>query len=245
MSRRATRYDIDDISDVARKLSREGFEIGLHGIDAWHSAKSAQTEVNRIAEVIGKHNIGNRIHWLCFNGESPRMLESAGISYDSSLGYNETVGFRNGTTQVFRLLGAKTLLELPLHLQDVALLGRGAMNLSVQQGWRVCTMLFDHLLTHGGVVTLLWHMRSLAPERLWDDFYIKLLEEIRIRKGWAGTASKVVNWFVMRRKFVFEKISWNNEVLKMDVSGQLDFAVPSLRVRVYFPREIEAAQAQG
>ena len=243
--RRATRYDIDDISEVARKLNKEGWEIGLHGIDAWHSAKSAQTEVNRIAEVIGQKEIGNRIHWLCFNGESPGMLESAGISYDSTLGYNNAVGFRNGTTQVFRLLGAKSLPELPLHLQDVALLGRGAMNLSDEQAWQVCTTLFDHVFTFGGVVTILWHTRSLAPERLWDDFYIKLLEEIKIRNGWVGTASKVVNWFGMRRNFVFEKLSWKNEVLTIDITGQVDVAIPFLRIRVYLPRQFDSARPEG
>jgi len=60
-----------------------------------------------------------------------------------------------------------------------------------------------------------------------------------------GTASKVVNWFAMRRNFVFEKLSWKDEALKMDVSGQLDSAVPSLRIRVYCPREIDAAQLEG
>ncbi len=46
---------------------------------------------------------------------TPSILDEAGFSYDSSAGYNETVGYRNGTTQVFRPLGTKTLLELPLH----------------------------------------------------------------------------------------------------------------------------------
>jgi len=88
-------------------------------------------------------------------------------------------------------------------------------------------------------------MRSLAPERLWDDFYIKLLEEIRNRNGWVETASKVVNWFAMRRNFVFAKLSWKDEALKIDASGQLDSAIPSLKVRVYFPRQIDSAQPKG
>ena len=58
------------------------------------------------------------------------VLEQAGYSYDSTAGYNETIGYRNGTTQVFRPLGARTLLELPLHIQDGALFYPARLDLS-------------------------------------------------------------------------------------------------------------------
>ena len=35
--------------------------------------------------------------------ESPRQLEAAGFDYDSTWGYNNAVGYRPGTSQVFRL----------------------------------------------------------------------------------------------------------------------------------------------
>ena len=41
------------------------------------------------------------------------------------VGYNETVGFRAGTSQVFAPIGTKHLLELPLHIQDTSLLYPG------------------------------------------------------------------------------------------------------------------------
>ena len=41
--------------------------------------------------------------------------------YDSTIGYNETVGYRAGTTQPYRPLAASRLLELPLHVMDTAL----------------------------------------------------------------------------------------------------------------------------
>jgi len=31
----------------------------------------------------------------------------------------------------------------------------------------------------GGVLTVNWHDRSIAPERLWDDFYLDLLDDLK------------------------------------------------------------------
>jgi len=43
---------------------REGCELGVHGIDAWHSVEKGRDELARIAAVTGESRIGIRIHWL-------------------------------------------------------------------------------------------------------------------------------------------------------------------------------------
>jgi hypothetical protein len=69
------------------------------------------------------------MHWLLQDATTISVLEEAGFAYDSTAGYNETVGYRNGTAQVFRPLGARTLLELPMHIQDGALFYRKRLEL--------------------------------------------------------------------------------------------------------------------
>ena len=70
------------------------------------------------------------MHWLLRDANTASALEQAGYAYDPTVGYNETIGYRNGTTQVFRPLGAQTLLELPLHIQDGALFYPQRLDLS-------------------------------------------------------------------------------------------------------------------
>ena len=41
------------------------------------------------------------MHWLYFGDDSPKTLEAAGFDYDSTCGYNDAVGYRAGTSQVF------------------------------------------------------------------------------------------------------------------------------------------------
>jgi len=124
-SRRASRYDVTDIKTQLKKLQEHRPEIGLHGIDAWKSVSAACREKQRISSVTGPAEIGVRMHWLFFDDHSPRVLDRSGFLYDSTFGYNDAVGFRGGTTQVFRFSKTKDLLELPLNIQDTAMFFSG------------------------------------------------------------------------------------------------------------------------
>jgi peptidoglycan/xylan/chitin deacetylase (PgdA/CDA1 family) len=205
-SYRAAKYDVDDAVETIQKLLSKGCEIGVHGIDAWHSVEKAREELRRIWEKTDSQNgIGNRTHWLFRNEQSFEILDRAGYLYDSSFGYNETIGFRAGTSQVFKPVGVKHLLEIPLHIQDVALFGSGRMNGSENQSEEVCRKVIDRVSDHGGVLTVLWHQRSLGPERLWGDFYEKMIRRLKEKEAWFATANEVVAWFNLRRAAVFEK----------------------------------------
>ena len=101
-SYRAAQYSAEDIADSIAEIAATGGEVGLHGIDSWINSSSGKEEVRNIQEVAGTTNIGSRMHWLFFNENSPVLLEQAGISYDSTSGYRETVGFLAGTTQAYK-----------------------------------------------------------------------------------------------------------------------------------------------
>src|SRR5256886_15160697 len=81
---------------------------------------------------------------------------------------------RSGTTQVFRPLGAKTLLELPLHIQDGALFYPKRLDLSESQAEQCCGELIENATRLGGVLTVLWHDRSHGPERFWGGVFARV-----------------------------------------------------------------------
>ena len=205
-SRRATAYDVSDLPHWTTTLLKKGCELGVHGIDSWHSVDKGREELTRIAAVTGDSAIGTRIHWLLRDANTPAVLERAGYAYDSTFGYNETVGYRAGTGQVFRPLGAKTLLEIPLHIQDGALFYPQRLDLSEPEAQGRCQILIDNAAKFGGVLTLLWHDRSHAPERCWGDLYIRLLRTLKATDCWFGTAGQVVDWFRKRREVRFELV---------------------------------------
>jgi hypothetical protein len=201
---RAVAYDVRDISEDVKCAAARGAEMAVHGIDSWHDARRGRAEIAQLESVIRHRPSGVRMHWLYFSADSARHLERAGFDYDSTWGYNDAVGYRAGTSQVFRLPGAERLLELPLSIMDTALLYRGRMNLSMKQALRVCRELLAYARRMGGTVVINWHDRSLAPERLWGRCYMQILQELAdTYRPWFATAGQAVTWFRWRRSFRF------------------------------------------
>ncbi len=233
--RRATAYDVGDIPRWTASLTRAGLELGVHGIDAWHSVERGREELGRIAAATGAKKIGIRMHWLLRDENTFRALEQAGYAYDSTVGYNETIGYRSGTTQAFRPEGAQSLLELPLHIQDGALFYQKRLDLSDAEAWKGCEVLIEHARECGGVLTILWHDRSHGPERFWGDFYCRLLARLRSLDGWFASAAQVVGWFQKRRELRFERDE------APDGAGQIcaryagEKIQPALNIRLHQP----------
>jgi hypothetical protein len=230
--RRATAYGARDIETQLRKLVSAGCEVGLHGLDAWHDPIKGRLEFDEIRRATGIRELGVRMHWLFFDSEAPKNLELAGAEYDSTVGYNETVGFRSGTSQVYKPLGATRLLELPLHIMDTALFLAGYLNLKPCDADRRINDILNHVEECGGVVTINWHDRSIAPERHWEQTYIRILDNIRNRSAWIANARDVVRWFRVRRSVRFETID-GVEVPRLEDSAPSGERLPGLLLRVH------------
>ena len=230
---RAARYEAQDIADTIRKLKTAGCEVGLHGIDAWLDSAKGHEELEKIRHLTGVSEIGVRMHWLYYDQQSPSALEMAGASYDSTIGYNETVGYRAGTTQVYKPLRANRLLELPLHVMDTALFYPSYLHLSSRQARTLLCKMADNAVHFGGTLTINWHDRSLAPERLWGGCYRDLIQELKNRGAWFSTAGQAVSWFRKRRSADFEtdSVEWGTVRAKLAVDCGKD--LPGLRLRIH------------
>jgi hypothetical protein len=241
---RATRYDVTDIEAHLQKLVAGGCELGLHGIDAWADSSKGREESRRVSRIAGTAEVGVRMHWLFFDEKSPVALENAGFLYDSTFGYNETVGFRAGTTQAYKPLTVSFLLELPLHVMDTALFYPAYLNLTEKDAIKVVRKLVQHAVRFGGALTFNWHDRSILPERLWDDYYLSLLDQFKRMEVWFPTAGQAVSWFRKRRSAAIEaKVSAGREVrVKASVRPSTD-SLPNLRVRVHKPSTTGSSDA--
>ncbi len=233
--RRAARYDISDVESHVKRLVSKGCEIGVHGIDAWRDSEKGNEEFKRISRAVGRSDIGIRMHWLFYNDQSPENLERAGFLYDSTLGYNDAIGYRVGTTQVFRPPGAKRLLELPMHIQDTALFYPKRLGLNESIASELIGNIFENATHYGGVLTINWHHRSMGPERLWGDFYVNLLGELKKHEVWFATASRVIKWFDKRRSVTFEKTRFSENKLLLTCKGENDDSLPPLSLRIHCP----------
>jgi hypothetical protein len=231
--RRAARYGAADIVGQIRRLLSADCEIGLHGIDAWLDAAKGTKELEEIRRVTGAENVGVRMHWLYLDQQSVAALEEAGVSYDSTIGYNDAIGYRAGTTQVYKPLNATRLLELPLHVMDTALFFPAYLDLSPNEATKQVSGLIDDAVCLGGCLTINWHDRSIAPERLWGDFYKALIADLKKRGAWFATASKAVMWFQKRRSAAFEGVCWASGSARIRIPVDAAGDLPDMQLRVH------------
>lgn len=232
--KRAVRYSARDAVSRLQSLDFAESEIALHGIDAWRESSSGRQECALIQRLTKTSEMGVRMHWLYFDLQSPAVLEEAGFTYDATVGYNDTIGYRAGTAQVYKHLGVDRLLELPLHVMDTALFYRSYLDLSEKAARIAVLHLIDNAVRLGGVFTVNWHDRSLGPERLWDNSYLNLLHDLRAKKPWFATAIQAVSWFRKRRMVSFSNVAGEPGNVHVQLSGERGTAaLPALTVRVY------------
>jgi hypothetical protein len=227
-SLRAVPYQISEIEAEAVEAASHGSELAVHGLDAWRDSGAGRLELAQLTKITKGPTAGVRMHWLYFDRRSGVRLEEAGFDYDSTWGYNETVGHRAGTLQPFRLAGTRALLELPLAIMDSALFSTRRLGLDGRTASAMCDPIVHNAKETGGALVVNWHERSLAPERLWGRSYRQLLDRIECgSRVWFATASEAVNWFRWRRTARFEAGSD-----RLSVSAQRT-CVPGACIRVH------------
>ncbi len=231
---RAAGYGARDLEETIQRLVSAGCEVGLHGIDAWLDSSRGLEELNEIRGLTRTQETGVRMHWLYFDRQSPRTLEEAGATYDSTAGYNQTAGYKAGTTQVYKPLNATQLLELPLHVMDTAMFYPDYLNLSPNDARALLSEVVENAARYGGCLTINWHDRSLAPERQWSAPYRELIQNLRLRGAWFATASQATSWFRKRRSVGFMADGSVRESVPLTERND---HVPGLRLRAHKARQ--------
>jgi len=231
---RRVAYTLNDIHAPLGLLKSAGCEIALHGVNAWVDRDSAlfEQEQAKLPRYHGERGV--RMHWLYFSNDSHKVLESSGFTYDSTAGFNATVGYKNGTSQVFRPIASDRLLELPLVVMDTALFLRSNLDVGEKQAEELIASIIDHTCEAGGALVVNWHDRSLFAERHWDHTYIRLVATARDRGGVPLSAAKTVAWFRGRRSIEFlTPVSMGESTCRSVFPPTEDTDLPSFTLRQY------------
>ena len=188
------------VAEMMHELHLRGCEVGLHA--SWLACdrlSEMQRQKEQVERAIDASVVSVHHHYLHFDiRQTPRIQEQAGFLVDSSLGFNDEVGFRHGTSYPWRLWDRMAqenlqLLELPLAMQDKCLLRIVAKG-SPEVALETATMLADRVAAVGGVLTLLWHPCTIRNE-VYLNLYRELLLILRHRNAWFGTMAEVARWW--------------------------------------------------
>lgn len=196
--RRDPNYRIADITPQIKQALARGFSVELHA--SYCSAvesQSLQVEAQELRNSAGKQTLGSRQHWLRFNHSDLlfRQVEDAGLIFDSSMGFTDTVGFRNGACFAFPPYDFKNerphnFLEFPLAIMDGSLI-----ELSRATGKSPQTMA-DRVLQESrkrgwGGISILWHnpLEALSvPDEINQTFWNCAKARDEHREQWVSTS---------------------------------------------------------
>ncbi len=189
------RYDVSDLESEIGTIADAGWEVGLHGgHQAYCDLQQLQVEKERLEKVLNRSVVGYRNHYLRFRvPETWTHLAEAGFEYDTTLGYPDCVGFRNGMCHPFRPYDLNNdreidILEIPLAIMDGTL--DQYMRLDAGKSWEITRRLIDATERCGGVITILWHNTYMEGERL--KFYEKILKYCREKGAWMTSGEGVL-----------------------------------------------------
>lgn len=172
---REAKYDVRDYKDLLNKLEANGWEVGVHGIEAHISLKSAREELEVIKNLLpDKEKIGVRMHWLYQSDDLWKNLKEARYYYDATFGSNDEVGFSGGHCQPFKKDG---IWVIPLNIQDGTLLADRHKGLSIKNAWSEIEKVLSIAKKENAVVTVLWHTNVFGVYNYWGSLYEKILHK--------------------------------------------------------------------
>jgi len=183
------KYKIEEIQDDLDFILDNGCEIGLHtSYYAYDKIEEILKEKEKLEKFLNEKVKGVRNHLLSFNiPKSWEILSKAGFEYDTTLGYHNMIGFRNGMCHPFKPINLKTdkpieIVEIPLCVSDVALFSY--MKKNAYESWEIIKQLINTVEKLGGVLTILWHNWTFYKNvtfsglfgKEWTKLYEKILE---------------------------------------------------------------------
>jgi len=187
------------VAEAIREMSRRGWEIGLHA--SWYSFNDAdelRRQKDALENAVQQEVVSIRQHYLHYDIRiTPKIQAQAGFKYDSTLGFNDNVGFRFGTCIPWSLWEMESekelsIVEVPLIVQDTALLDNTkGMRLDEDTAFRYIQHLAEQVEAVGGVITLSWHPEYIVRP-MWWRLYARSLQFFKKRNAYMGGMKEIM-----------------------------------------------------
>jgi hypothetical protein len=238
------RYDFNapHVRKLLRDLYSRGWEVGLHGsFYSYRDPELIRDEKGALEHSLGTSVTGGRQHNLNLKiPETWLNQEKSGLLYDTTLGYNDSLGFRWGISFPFRPFSLKEnrfldVVQIPLTIEDLPYF---RSNEPFDQFLKI----FKNVGHVHGVLTLLWHHSVFNEKEFpgWESEYIKILDCCKEQNAWIGSGRQIHEWWVRREK---SRIDWEYDGAQLKIvpypTGQEHF------VKIYLPDSLKVREVKN
>lgn len=210
-----TRYDVAyDITTpkfvkLFPQLLARGFEIGLHAsYNAYQNEGFFIKERQKLAEISKCNIAGLRHHYWHMNKNVDKTLifhEKAGFEYDSSIAFNEHLGFRRNVALPYypwsdNLQRPLKTMQLPVFCMDGNLFYH---SIDANEAVQRVTDFIKIIKQYRGIGIMDWHVRTSFPMHNeyhdWGTAYIKIIEYLSAHSEiWVTRLDEIISWLKKR-----------------------------------------------
>ena len=190
---------------VLASLVDGGFEIGLHASYRAHEDPSRLAAERGLLETLTKRTVtGVRHHYWHLGSDVARTLrahEGAGFTYDTSLAFNDHIGYRRAIALPFHPFDAELgrplrTLQLPTFCMDGNLFG--AVD-NVDAAVEAVVTAINVIVSTGGMGAINWHIQTSYPGnrqfRMWGTVYQEILRWLASRTDiWVTRLGDIATW---------------------------------------------------
>jgi hypothetical protein len=191
-------YSLDEkhIKKMFHLITKGNNEIALHGSYKTHDNLS---DFNNDINALKRTTKGNRFHFLMWDmNKTPSIIEKANLKYDSTLGFQEHIGFRNGICTPFYLYDFTNnrpycFIEIPLTIMDCSLAFKEYMNLSPDEALKKVEFIITETKKFEGVLTVNWHNTFFSDYIYsdWKKLYLEIIKFCKISNSQFSTCDKI------------------------------------------------------
>ena len=187
-----------------------------------HASYNAQRDLNffiqekQKLELVSNYNVkGLRHHyWHMTRNEDQtlKMHESSGFEYDSSMAFNDGLGFRKNIAYAFFPWNKEAIrrldtLQLPVFCMDGNLF-YGDIN--CEDAVATIKTYIELIKSYEGVGIIDWHVRSSYPKNAeyseWGKAYVKIIEYLASDSEiWTTNLYAIASWLIKQEKKVPQK----------------------------------------
>jgi peptidoglycan/xylan/chitin deacetylase (PgdA/CDA1 family) len=194
-----------EFRSVFRSIVDAGFEIGLHASYRAHEdASRLVAERARLSALTNREIAGVRHHYWHMGRDVEATLRSherAGFVYDTSLAFNDHLGFRRSVALPFYpfdpLLGRPLrTVQLPTFCMDGNLF---YVSSDVDAAVEAVGRMIDRIVEVGGLGVIDWHIQTSFPAndefRAWGIAYQEILSLLAGRSDlWVTSPEAIAEW---------------------------------------------------
>lgn len=192
-------YPVKDVVKYFDMIEEAGSEIGVHGsLGSGFDGTLLKEEIS----AIDRNITGNRFHFLQNNVKiTPQILDDVGLDYDSSLYFDDQIGFRNGFCFPFHPFNFTTQrpynhLQIPLLVMDSTLKVEQYMGyLPYHEIKNQIDQIVDEVVKFGGVFCLLWHNTFFTDHMYagWGPRYVQIVQELKNKGAGFLTGAEIAS----------------------------------------------------